>query len=609
MSATLSTPRTAPSQATRTAVWPFDSAAARAASSRSGTVRLHSRISAGRPTSAACPSTTPSTPSPSRLANDSTGERRGSDVRAGVRPRGARARAAIARAIGCSDAASSAPAIRSSSPSATPSAGTIAGDAHPPARDGAGLVEHDRVDAAGRLQHLRALDQQPELGAAAGADEQGGRRREPERAGAGDDQHRDGGGEGEGRRLAGAEPEAERRDRDRDHDRHEDAGDAVGEPLHRRLAGLRVADEAGDLRQRRVGADLRRAHDEAAAGVDGRARDLVAGPLLDRHRLARQQRLVDGAAALLDDAVGRDLLAGADEEAVADGEPLDRDQLLGAVGVQPRDLLRAELQQRSEGGAGAALGARLEVAAGEDEDGHRGGRLEVDVLGAVAGGAREQVEAHSHPGHAGVAEEERVERPQPGGEHADRDERVHRRGRVLRVEPGGAVERPRAPDDDRRGERQRRPLPVVELQRGDHRDQQHREGERGRDQQAVPEGGGLVVGGVVGRASRRRAHPGPPARAAVSPRSRRRRRCRAAVLRRDGGRVVVDGRLLGRVVDARGDAVELVQLALDPVRARGAGHARDRQLDVLGHGAHRPTSTVKAAVSTRPATLYWRNSR
>ena len=47
-----------------------------------------------------------------------------------------------------------------------------------------------------------------------------------------------------------------------DHDRDEDRRDAVGEPLHRRLAGLRLLDEARDLRERRVGADPRRAHDE-----------------------------------------------------------------------------------------------------------------------------------------------------------------------------------------------------------------------------------------------------------------------------------------------------------------------------------------------------------
>ena len=147
---------------------------------------------------------------------------------------------------------------------------------HPPLRQRAGLVEHDRVDAARRLEDLRALDEQPELGAAAGADEQRRRRREAERARAGDDQHGDGRGERDAG-LARADPEAERRGGDHEDDRHEDRRDAVGEPLDGRLAGLRARHERADLRERRVGADARRAHDDAPADVDGRARDGVAG--------------------------------------------------------------------------------------------------------------------------------------------------------------------------------------------------------------------------------------------------------------------------------------------------------------------------------------------
>ena len=144
-------------------------------------------------------------------------------------------------------------------------------------------------------------------------------------------------------------------------------------------------DEPGDLRQRGVGADLGRADDQPAAGVDRRARDLGARADLDRHRLAGQHAHVDRRAALLDDAVGGDLLAGADDEARR--RPRARsigDAALGAVGVEDRDVLGAELEQRLQRGAGAALGARLEVAAGEDERGDDRGRLEVDLVGARA---------------------------------------------------------------------------------------------------------------------------------------------------------------------------------------------------------------------------------
>ena len=120
------------------------------------------------------------------------------------------------------------------------------------------------------------------------------------------------------------EPEAERRGGDREHDGHEDRRDAVGEPLDRRLARLRVGDEPADLRERGVGADARRAHDQqAAADVDGRAGDRVAGVHVDRHALAGQQRAVDRRVALVDDTVGRDLLARPHDEAVADLQLVD----------------------------------------------------------------------------------------------------------------------------------------------------------------------------------------------------------------------------------------------------------------------------------------------
>ena len=177
------------------------------------------------------------------------------------------------RATGCSDAASSAPAKRRTSSASSPRGGDDLREPHPAGGHRAGLVEHDRVDAARGLEHLGTLDQQPELGAAAGADEQRGRGREPERARAGDDQHGDRGADRERGVLAGAEPEAERGGGEHDHDRHEHAGHAVGESLRGRLAGLRVGHEAADLGERGVRADARRADDQPPAGVDGRAGD------------------------------------------------------------------------------------------------------------------------------------------------------------------------------------------------------------------------------------------------------------------------------------------------------------------------------------------------
>ena len=346
-------------------------------------------------------------------------------------------------------------------------------DGHLAAGHRPGLVEDDGVDLPGRLQHLRPLDQQPQLGAAPGPDQQRRRRRQAERAGAGDDQDRDRSGEGEARPRSVAKPEAESANGEGDHHRHEDAADPVGEALHRRLARLGLGDQAGDLRQCGLFADPGRPDHKAAAGVDRRADHLVARTDLDRDRLAGDQRPVNRRSTALDDAVGRDLLARADDEAVAGGELLDRDLALAAIGVEQGDVLGAEVEQRLQRRPGPPLGPRLEVAPGENEGGDDGGDLEVDLVAAGAA-LGDQLEGHLHPRHPGVAKEERVERPGERGQGAERDQRVHRRRAVLEVLPGGLVEGPTGPEHDRHRQLQREPLPVVELQRLDHRHRQHR---------------------------------------------------------------------------------------------------------------------------------------
>ena len=189
VSATTKTARASPSHAATTAVEPL---LERRARDRRRAVTPHSASSAGRPTTTAWPSTTPSAPSPSRARKPSTASsgladgrsrshaRRGAPTRARARRRSQRLGP---RRAGHRD--------------------------HVDERqlalgDRARLVEHDRVDPAGRLEHLRPLDQDAELRATAGADEQRRRRCEAECARARDDQHRDGRREGE--RRVGAAP-------------------------------------------------------------------------------------------------------------------------------------------------------------------------------------------------------------------------------------------------------------------------------------------------------------------------------------------------------------------------------------------------------------------
>ena len=122
-----------------------------------------------RPTRTVTPSTTASTPSPAWLAK--------SPGTANAAPR-ARAPAAIAFAIGCSDASSTDPRAVQQLGVVDAGSGHHVGELHPTFGDGAGLVEHRGVDRPGRLQHLTALDHDAELRAPPGADHDGGRGRE-----------------------------------------------------------------------------------------------------------------------------------------------------------------------------------------------------------------------------------------------------------------------------------------------------------------------------------------------------------------------------------------------------------------------------------------------
>ncbi len=231
-----------------------------------------------RPTSTSWPSTTPETPTPGRFRKDATD---------GSSPISARAARATACAIGCSrrrfDGAGQSENVRARGPVQRHDLGQL----HAALGHGAGLVEHDRVDATRLLEDLRPLDQDAELRSASRADHQRGRRRQAEGAGARDDQHRHRGGERRRRRSAEREPAGERQEREHEHDRDEDRGDAVGESLHRSLARLGGLDETRDLRERGVGADLRRAHDHAAVRVDGCAGDFRSRPDLDGERSRR----------------------------------------------------------------------------------------------------------------------------------------------------------------------------------------------------------------------------------------------------------------------------------------------------------------------------------
>ena len=320
--------------------------------------------------------------------------------------------------------------------------GDDVGDRRLPLGDGPRLVEEHRADAAEPLQRLAPADQDPVLGRLAGPDEDRGGGREAQRAGAGDDEHRD---ERDGRedhrgRRPEVEPHDERGERHDQDDRHEHAGDAIRQSLDRRFAGLGVLHHADDLAKRRVLADARGAERDAAGGVDGAADDFVAGFLGDRHRLPGEHRLVQGRRPFGHDAVHGNALARLDDHRVAHLHRLDGDVGLFAVAAHVGQL-GPEPGEPANRFGGTALGAGLQQTAEEDQGDDRRDGFVIDVRGEP--GPREQ------PGDERGDEGVQVRRA-----GADADEGVHVGGAVPEAAPSPPVELPARPGDD--GERQDR---------------------------------------------------------------------------------------------------------------------------------------------------------
>ena len=154
----------------------------------------------------------------------------------------------------------------------------------------------------------------------------------------------------------------------------------------------------------------------------------------------------------------------------------------GAVLGHHGGLLRAEVQQGLQGLTGAGLGAGLEPAPQQQERGHQGRGLEVQLVrGHVHARARVGVGGHARIGHQ-VPQGEQVR-----GGHAQGHECVHGGGQVPRVHGGGPVERPRRPRDHGQREQRRHPAPVRELGARDHGHHEHGHGERRRNPEALLE--------------------------------------------------------------------------------------------------------------------------
>ena len=164
----------------------------------------------------------------------------------------------------------------------------------PALRQRSGLVEHEGVDAAQRLDRFGIAKQNALLGTAAACDHDGNRSCQPQCARTGDDEHRDCIDERVRQARLGADepPGTEGGHGDAYYRRHEPGRHLISELLQRRARPLRLTDESHYLRQDAVRSDTLRLNEEHSGLIDRCAHHLVTSALLNRYRLAREHRLV-----------------------------------------------------------------------------------------------------------------------------------------------------------------------------------------------------------------------------------------------------------------------------------------------------------------------------
>ena len=446
--------------------------------------------------------------------------------------------------------------------------------------DGSRLVEHNRFDIMGDLERLGRLHQDAAGSPATRSHHNGSWRGQAERAGAADHEHGDGMRERRGHIDGEHHPHEERRNRDDDDDGDEHAGDLVRYLLDGGLSGCGLVDKADDARERGVGADAVRPHDEPPGLVQGSACDGIAGMLADRHALAGDDRFVHHAVAFDDDTVDGHALTGLDHEHVADAHLLDRHLFNAAIRCAPRGLLRRQIHEFGDGVGGLALRPRLEVLAERDERQNHGCGFEAQVHGSRM---REIDIPMAHAPADAVDGGDAIYRRCGGTE---RDERIHVR-RAMSKRFKAHAEELEVHEDDRQqqkelGEREREHVLVAQEHPGQgpaehmpHRQIEQWDGEAEAHDEAHAHS--FCLGGGIVHRAHRLLHVvcrGPRLRPRICPIARFLDRCRDCG---ESGDFTIEIRfhaVLQQVDRYRGDARHVRSGFLDTRRARGARHAR-----------------------------------
>ena len=264
--------------------------------------------------------------------------------------------------------------------------------------------------------------------------------------------------------------------------------------LHGSARGLRFFDEAHHLAENAVGTDGGGAVFERAVEIERSADDAIAGFSRDGEGFAGDQGFIDGGDAGENDAVDGDALARAENHDVASDDLGEGDFDFGTIAEQARRL-RLELHEFVQGIEGAALRARIEPSAEQQEAEDEEDRVVVNVgVEAVA---------PENAGHGGGGE--RICERCAG---AQSHEGVHVGGAMDGRSPGLAIDDAAAPDHSGESDGQHDVLEGARRNREQDRSngrqpvlrihEQHHENAAGESEQGFRAEGAFVRGGFIG---------------------------------------------------------------------------------------------------------------
>ena len=239
-------------------------------------------------------------------------------------------------------------------------------------------------------------------------------------------------------RRAPLPPKQEGGPRQQQHKPAEAAGDAVGQALDRRLAGLGLLHEGNDAGHGAVRAAAQHLQGEGCLQVEAAGRQFAAGPGLQGQGFTREAGRIHGRAALQHQAIDGHPVTGQEQHPILGAQsahphgprrPVSEHQQ-GRVGLQGGQLL--------EGAAGAEAGPLLDEAA-QQHKAQQHHRLIEKTLPAQGGhqqghGAGQVGTAHAQA-HQGVHARQALEGPHQAA-HQDRPTRQGQgQGRHPGVEP------------------------------------------------------------------------------------------------------------------------------------------------------------------------------